>query len=162
MGVEGGGEGGDDGGFDVRRVAEAHLALRRMHVHVHLLRRHLDEEEEGRPRLGASGGVRLLDGVGDDRRGCRAAVHEDLVATSFSDFLSLFCWDSTLRSSPLNFSLLLIMPSSSVLRPTRTPCFTSVYLEGCQGLGIQVLQEGGPLWGPERGLLSEISWFTYY
>lgn len=82
--------------------------------------------------------------------------HHDLVATSFSDFLSLFCWDSTPRSSPLNFSLLLIMPSSSVLRPTRTPCFTSVWTaakpDACQAASFsifrsaQVLDAQGSFW----------------
>ena len=67
--------------------------------------------------------------------------HRDLVATSFSDFLPLFCWDSTLHPPEL-FPFLDDAKLICSLRPTRTPCFTCVNrlrarsLPGCLFLNI--------------------------
>ena len=81
--------------------------------------------------------------------------HRDLVATSFSDFLPLFCWDSTLHPPEL-FPFLDDAKLICSLRPTRTPCFTSVWIadepDPCQAASFsifrsaQVLDAGGSFW----------------
>ena len=62
------------------RIAETHLRLGRMHVHVHLIRRQVEEEKDDRVAAGhEQAAVGFLNGVGDGAVADPAAVDEEVL-----------------------------------------------------------------------------------
>ncbi len=78
-GLEGGLERVQEGAFDRAVVAEAHFALGRVHVDVHLPGRQGQEENGRRAHVARTPRIGLAQGVGDGGGGRRASVDENVL-----------------------------------------------------------------------------------